>query len=188
MDWATVKDDTYYRGRALESEARTASSPEKWLEYAELKTSKGSYTLAVHGYMNAANLYEACGNTDAAVAAYTQGLAAAMRAAHVDLAVILAYRIAQIHENAAQWDECIAVYERVGQFCSDRDAHFQAADAYEHAAEMMTRAGRDTSRYDLPIRHWQGNIHHWHKHHHDHDAVWSQKHIELYRKLFKVET
>ncbi len=186
MNWEAVKDDTYYRGRKLEIDARRAADVDKWKEYADLKTLKGSYTLGIHGYMNAANLYEARGEIDAAVSAYERGLTTAMRAKNKDLAVILTYRIAQIHERTENWDAGIAVYERLGKFCEGKGAYFLAADAYEHAAEMMVQAGRNVTHYRKPIDLWEQNIRHWEEHGHDHDAVWSREHIELYKKLFGV--
>ncbi|MBU1196448.1 MAG: hypothetical protein KKE62_11920 [Proteobacteria bacterium] len=186
MEWNLVKDDTYYLGRRLEHEARKAADPEKWKAYAELKTLKGSYTLGIHGYLNAANLYEARGKTDQAVSVLQDGLTAAMRADNRDLAVICTYRLAQLFENEKNWDAGIAVCEQLGAFCADKDAHFQAADAFEHAAELMVLAGRKVKDYMAPVEHWEKNIHHWEEHGHDHDAVWSRKHIKLYKKLFGV--
>ena len=186
MNWKAVEEDTYYRGRKLEMDARKASDPGKWKEYAELKTLKGSYALGIHGHMNAASLCEARGETDAAVSAYERGLSAAMRAGYKELAVILTYRMAQLHERSENWNDSIAAYERLGKFCEERDAHFLAADAYEHAAEMMVRAGRDVTHYTKPIELWERNIRHWEEHGHDHDAVWSREHIKLYKKLFGI--
>jgi hypothetical protein len=80
------------------------------------------------------------------------------------------------------WDAAIMSYENLGAFCEEQAAHFQAADAYEHAAEMMARAGRDVSGYIRPIELWERNIRHWETHGHDHDAVWSRNHIELYKQ------
>lgn len=186
MNWEAVKDDTYYRGRKLEMEARKASEPDTWKEYAQLKTRKGSYALGIHGYMNAASLCEARGEMDVAVSAYEHALAAAMRAGYKELAVILTYRMAQIHERAEDWDACISVYEQLGKFCEEKGAHFLAADAFDHAAEIMVQAGRNVAHYTKPIEIWEHNARHWEEHGHDHDAVWSRKHIELYKKLFGV--
>lgn len=186
MDWNLVKGDTYYLGRKLEHEARKTADPEKWKEYADLKTRKGSYTLAIHGYMNAASLYEVRKDIKNTVSTLENGLAVAMKAGNRDLTVILTYRLAQIFENEKNWDAGIAVCEQLGVFCADKGAHFQAADAYEHAAELMVQAGKNVNGYKAPIEHWKKNIDHWKKHGHDHDAVWSEKHIDLYKKLFKV--
>lgn len=186
MNWDAVKEDTYYLGRRLEMDARRASDPDKWNEYAELKSLKGSYTLGIHGYMNAASLYEACDEMDAAVAAYERGLSAAMRAGYKELAVILTYRMAQIYERKKNWDACIAVYERLGNFCKEKGAHFLAADAYEHAAEVMVQAGKDVTHYRKPIEMWEQNAQYWEKQGHEDDATWSRQHLELYNKLFGV--
>ena len=56
------------------------------------------------GYLNAATQYEARGETAAAVSIYEDGWIAAIRADNKDFAVILTYRIAQIHEKAESWD------------------------------------------------------------------------------------
>ena len=187
MNWERVKQDTYYQGRKLESEARTSNDPAQWKAYADLKTRKGSYTLGIHGYLNAATLFEARGDMKNALAVYADGVAAAMRTGNRDFAVILTYRMAQIHENARNWDAAILVYEDLGRFCEEKGEHFLAADAYEHAAEMMVLAGRSTADYTKPISAWEDNIRHWEAHDHDHDAVWSRNHIDLYKKLFGVK-
>jgi len=186
MNWELVQEDTYYRGRILEADARSTSDPEQWEEYAELKTRKGSYTLGIYGHMNAASLYQTQGETHAALSAYERGLAAAMRAGYKELAVILTYQMAQLYERAEDWDACIAVYERLGAFCEEKDAYFLAADAYEHAAEIMARAGKDVTGYRKPIELWERNVRHWEEQGHEDDAAWSRRHIELYRKLFGV--
>lgn len=186
MNWQAVKEDTYYRGRKLEMDARRTSDPDRWTQYAELKTLKGSYTLGIHGYINAATLFEARGEITSTLSAYAHGLSAAMRAGYKELAVILTYRMAQVYERAENWNDSIAAYERLGKFCEEKDAHFLAADAFEHAAEIMVQAGRDVTHYTKPIELWERNIRHWEEHGHDHDAVWSREHIELYKKLFGV--
>ncbi|MBW2664086.1 MAG: hypothetical protein JRD93_19440 [Deltaproteobacteria bacterium] len=187
MNWEAVKDDTYYRGRRLEAEARKDSDTNQWHEYAKLKTLKGSYALGIYGYMNAAYLFEARGEMDAAVSAYKKGLSAAMLAGNKELAVILTYRAAQIHEQAKNWNACIAVYEKLAIFCEEKKAYFLAADAYEHATEIMVKSGLDVTHYSKPIDIWEQNALYWEKHGHDHDAVWSRQHIELYKKLFGVK-
>jgi len=186
VNWEDVKDDTYYHGRKMEKDARTASDPWKWEDYAQLKTRKGSYALGIYGYLNAANLYEAGNETDKAISAYEHGLSSAIRAGYTELAVILTYRMAQLYESQKDWGACISAYERLGTFCEQKGAHFFAADAYEHAAEMMLAAGRDVTHYTKPIDLWERNIKHWEDHGHDHDAVWSREHIDLYMKLFGV--
>ncbi|MFH1006104.1 MAG: hypothetical protein V1800_01215 [Candidatus Latescibacterota bacterium] len=184
MNWELVQEDTYYRGRTLEADARRTSDPMRWEAYAELKARKGSYALGIHGVMNAASLYEARGEGDLAVCAYEQGLTTAMRAGYKELAVILTYRMAQIYESGKDWDACIAVYERLGAFCEKRELYFLAADAYEHAAEMMVRAGRKVTAYRKPIELWKQNARYWEDRGEEDDALWSRQHIALYEKLF----
>lgn len=188
MNWEAVEEDTYYQARKLEADARGASDPEVWERYAELKTRKGSYTLGIHGHMNAASLYEARGEADAATSAYERGLTTAMRAGYKELAVILTYRMAQLYERSEDWDACIRAYEKLGGFCEEKGAYFLAADAYEHAAEMMVRADRDITHYRKPIELWERNARYWEEQGHEDDAAWSRRHIELYRRLFDMPT
>ena len=58
VNWKLAKEDPYYSGRELEERARTKRSAETWQEFAELKAKKGSYTLAVHGYLSSALICE----------------------------------------------------------------------------------------------------------------------------------
>lgn len=188
MDWRAVGDDTYYSGRRMEADARTTAEPFKWLEYATLKGRKGSYALAIHGYLNAAVLREAQSDARGAAAAYGHGIDVAMRAGYRELALVLTYRLAQLHERAGEWDACIAAYERLGAFCEGQQAFFMAADAYEHVAETMRAAGRDTSGYTKPIELWQRNVRYWEEKGAADDADWSRQHIALYRQLFGVKS
>ncbi|WP_299976652.1 hypothetical protein [Desulfobacula sp.] len=187
MDWDAVKNDTYYRGRKLESDARNDSDMDKWEEYAELKILKGSHTLGINGYMNAAALSEAGKDIDTAVSYYEKALSTAIRVKYKDLVVILGYKIALLHEKRKEWDKCIAVYEQVAEFCDMQGEHFLAADAYEHAAEMTVMSGKDAADYTKPIDLWERNIVHWEEEDHLHDAVWSKEHIELYKKMIGIK-
>lgn len=187
MKWNLVADDTYYTGRRLEAEARAAGTAARWREYAELKVSKGSYVLGIHGYLHVATCSERDGDRDAAAAAYEAAFEVATRARYRDLAVILTYRLCQLHEQAGDWQAGIRAYERLGAFCERLEAWFLAADAYEHAAELMVRAGQPVSGYHKPIEMWERNIAHWEEKGEEDDADWSRNHIELYRRLFEVK-
>ena len=186
MNWKAVEGDTYYAGRHLEAEARGDDDPEKWRKYADIKIRKGSHALGIHGCLNAACLADGRGDTGAAVAAYLEAVDTAMGAGYRELAVILTYRLCELHERAQDWDAAIVAYEHLGGFCEQQEAYFLAADAYEHAAEMMVKAGREVSDYLKPIELWERNARYWEEEGHDHDAVWSRNHILLYRKLFGV--
>ena len=101
MNWNAAPGDPYYTGRRLEAEARVADRAPTWREYAELKVRKGSYALGIHGYLNAATRCERDGDRAGAAAAYEAGLAVAVRAQYRELAVVLTYRLCQLHEQAA---------------------------------------------------------------------------------------
>ena len=183
MNWEAVANDHYYHTRKVEAEARSSRNPDKWMEYAELKFSKGSYILGISGCMNAAGLWEGAGKTDAALSACERGLDIAMSFGFMDLAVILSGCAAQVHEHVKNWNGAIAAYEKLGAFCEEKKAWFQAADAYEHAAEMMAMAGQDTGPYTKPVDLWEINAQYWEKEGHDDDALWSRNHVTLYKKL-----
>jgi len=70
--------DSYLEGRRLEALARAQNSPGAWREFAELKAAKGSYGLAVMGFLNAGSACEAAGDA-AAAAAYESGLDIAIK-------------------------------------------------------------------------------------------------------------
>ncbi len=183
MNWEAVKEDLYYQGRRLEMDARRGSDPNLWVKYAELKTLKGSYALGIHGYMNAARLFEPVSNIDSSVSAYEHALSTAMKAGYKELSVILAYRLAEFHEKKKDWGACVAVYERLGTFCEINNAYFLAADAYEHAAEIMAQTGKDVKNYNKPVELWEKNAKYWKATGHEDDAEWSRRHIELYKKM-----
>ena len=186
MDWDAVAGDTYYTGRKLEAEARAADDAARWREYAEIKVRKGSYALGIHGYLNVATRCERAGDRSGAAAAYEEGFDVAAKAKCRELAVILTYRLCQLHERARDWDAGIAAYERLGTFCEGLEAWFLAADAYEHAAELMILAGRDVTGYRKPIELWERNVRYWEEQGDEDDAVWSREHMGLYCALFGV--
>ena len=186
MNWEAAADDTYYAGRQLEAEARVADRAEGWRQYAEIKVRKGSYALGIHGYLNVATRCERDGDRAGAATAYEAGFAVAAGARYRELAVILTYRLCQLHEQAQDWDAGIAAYERLGAFCEGLEAWFLAADAYEHAAELMVRAGRDVTGYGKPLELWERNARHWDDQGEEDDAVWSRRHMDLYRAVFGV--
>jgi tetratricopeptide (TPR) repeat protein len=184
MNWNLVQNDPYYRGRAVEAKARAEGSAEAWQEFAALKASKGSYALAVHGYLNAALICERQENVEQAFEHLSKASHNARRTGSKDLALIVAYHHAMLAERIGRWDLCIEVYEALGKYCEEQGSFFLAADAYEHVAEIMSRTGKKTAAYTKPIELWEQNARHWRDLGHEDDARWSERHIELYKSLF----
>jgi hypothetical protein len=185
MNWDSVRQDPYYRGREIEADARQTGSVEAWREFAALKAGKGSYALAAHGYLSAALLREKQGNLDQAFDLLAKAFHNACRARSKELAMIIAYHHAMIAEQAEKWDVCIEVYESLGKLCEDLGSYFLAADAYEHAAEVMEKTGREADGYSKPVELWQRNAAYWRAMGHEDDAQWSERHIELFERATK---
>jgi tetratricopeptide (TPR) repeat protein len=184
MNWDLVQDDPYYRGRAVEAKARRESSVEAWQEYADLKEKKGSYALAVHGYLNAAMLFERQDCMEEAFEQLAKASLNARRTGSRELTMVVAYHHAMLAERLGRWDICIEVYEALGNYCEELGSYFLAADAYEHAAEAMANTGKDIATYTKPIELWERNARHWRELGHEDDAWWSERHIDLYKSLF----
>ncbi len=185
MNWDSVRSDPYYRGREIEAGARQAESVEAWQEFASLKASKGSYALAAHGFLSAALVCEKKGCFDAAFDLLAKAFQTACRARSKELAMIVAYHHALLAERAGKWEACIEVYENLGKFCEEQGSHFLAADAYEHAAEILATLGRDVHDYTKPIELWKKNAAYWREMGHEDDAQWSERHVELYKSFIK---
>ena len=100
---------------------------------------------------------------------------------------MVAYRHALLAERAERWEAGIGVYEALGALAEELGSHFLAADAYEHAAEIMVRAGKPVAGYGKPIEQWEKNAAYWREQGHEDDASWSERHIALYRTLFGVQ-
>jgi predicted DNA-binding protein len=184
VNWELAGNDSYYRARQAEERARKQGSAEAWRDFADLKASKGSYTLAVYGYMNGALICEQHGEIGRASDLFARAFHNCCRARSKDLAVIVAYRHAQLAEKAGRWATCIEVYEALGRFCEEMENYFLAADAYEHVAEIMARTGMDVASYRKPIELWERNARYWRELGHEDDEQWSAHHIPLYKSLF----
>ena len=156
------------------------------MDEAMLKAKKGSYTLAIHGYINSALIYEQEKRLEKALDLLEKAFQNARRVKSKELATIVAYRRALLAEQVEQWDQCIGVYEELGAFCEELGSYFLTADAYEHAAEVMVKVGRDTASYTKPIELWQENARYWRELGQEDDAQWSERHIALYTSLFGV--
>jgi len=186
VNWAQANEDTYYRARQLEEEARRTGTADAWQEFATLKAGKGSYVLACHGFFSGALTCEQAGDIDQALALYAQAFQNARRAKSNELAVIVAYRHALLAERSARWEACIETYESLGVFAEELGNRFVAADAYEHAAEIMVKTGQTVADYRKPIEQWEKNAAYWREQGHEDDASWSERHIALYKTLFGV--
>jgi len=188
VNWELVKEDPYYRARRLEEKAREAGTAEAWQEFAALKAAKGSYALASCGFFNSALVCEQKGDAEQAIDLYALAFQNARRTGSKELALMVAYRHALLAEKAEKWEKCISIYEALGAFAEELGSHFVAADAYEHAAEIMVRTGRPVARYSKPVDQWKKNAAYWRGQGHEDDASWSERHIGLYRTLFGVQT
>ena len=176
--------DMYLQGRLLEAQARRDNTPATWEAFARIKASKGSYLLASMGCLNAANLYEAKGDAAAAMEAYTNGLEIAIKGKLKDAVLLLGARLAAWHERAEKFADAVAVYERMSIFFEAQQAWFLAADASEHAVEMMRAAGQDVSGYLRPHGLWLRNAEYW-VGKDEGDEAWSRRRAELYLEDIK---
>ena len=183
MNWDLVQEDSYYRGRAIEARAREEGSVEAWQEYADLKVAKGSYLLAVYGYMNAARQCEQKGCLEQAIDLLRRAYHNALQTGSKELLLTVAYQQAMLAERAQRWEVCLEAYEAFGRYCEEQGSYFLAADAFEHAAEIMAKAGMDVTAYTKPVELWERNARYWRERGHEEDAHWSERHVGLYQKL-----
>lgn len=181
-DKAGMKD-SYLEGRRLEGVARRENSPAAWLEFAGLKAAKGSYALAALGYLNAGILLEGEGGKPAAEC-YAEGFGVCVKGKLKEPALFLTSRLASLLERSGDTDGAAAAYERLSSFCEESGAWFLAADAAEHAAEMMLAGGGDISSYSRPAGLWERNARHW-KGRNAGDEAWSRRRAELYLESTK---
>ena len=187
LNWNLAKEDSYYRARRLEEEARKAGTSEAWQEFAVLKAGKGSYVLAAYGFFNSALVCEQAGDAEQAIGFYGQAFHNARRARSMELALLIAYRHALLAEKAGRWQACIGAYEAMGALAEELGNHFIAADAYEHAAEIKAKIGESLAGYAKPAEQWEKNAAYWRERGHEDDASWSERHIKLYRILFGTQ-
>ncbi|MEA1945022.1 MAG: hypothetical protein U9N07_06815 [Euryarchaeota archaeon] len=185
MNWDAIREDPYYRAREIEHRARANGSADHWMDYAACKMKKGSYLLAIHGYMNAAHAYERNDAWDNAIECYDQAIGICKQVGYIEPMVLLTYRLSYIYEHCGDLDNCIAQYDRLGCFLEDINT-FLAADAYEHAAEIMLKSGKDISNYNKPIDAWKKNARYWEERGELDDAEWSEERILLYKKLVRL--
>ena len=186
MNWNLTQNDSYYHARMVEEKARRTGTAGVWQEFAALKAQKGSYTLATYGYFNAALACEQAGDIEQSFGLYAQAFQNARRAGSKEVALMVAYRHALLAERAERWEAGIGVYEALGALAEELGSHFLAADAYEHAAEIMVRAGKPVAGYGKPIEQWEKNAAYWRERGQEDDASWSERHIALYKALFGV--
>lgn len=186
MHWNRVKSDPYYEACHLEAQARRKPSPKLWLEFAEKKAAKGSYALAVYGYLQAGCLSRSS-EPHQLGEIYQAALALCERAGYRELAMIVAYTWAAALEVAGDTQGALAVYERLGRFLESKAAWFMAADAYEHAAQLLAEAGGEVESYAKPLELWERNAHYWREQGELDDARWSERRKVLYRRLHGLE-
>ncbi len=175
--------DSYSEGRRLEAEARRENSPAAWTAFAALKAGKGSYALAAMGYLNAGVLLEQAGEA-AAADSYRAGFGVCVKGGLKEPALLLASRLAALLERAGDAAGAAAACERLSEFCENAGAWFLAADAAEHAAELLKAAGRDISAYRRPAELWLRNAEYW-KGRNAGDEAWSRRRAELYLESIK---
>ena len=180
MLWDIVADDSYFKGRALESKARSENSPAAWLEYSVLKAAKGSYAMAAIGRLNAGIIFEASGDARAAAGAYEQGFIDCTKGGLKELALLLVSRRATLAERAGDFTKAASAYEKLGAFFEEKESFFLAADAYEHASEMIRAGGADIAGYRKPVELWLRNAEYWAEQGHADDEAWSRRRAELY--------
>ncbi len=187
MDWEKVKDDLYYSMRKLAAEARRTNDGQGWFEFATIKATKGSYLLGVYGYLKAADGWEEAQQLPKADIAYDRAFSLCKQHNYKELALVVAYLWAEFCEKNNKVAKAISVYEQLGRFYEGDKAWFQAADAYEHAAELIARSGGDIAGYTKPIELWQQNAKYWREQGDEGDARWSEEHIKHYKQLFGLE-
>ena len=73
----------------------------------------------------------------------------------------LAYRLAALHERSAAFAQAAVVYEQLADYFEIQEAWFLAADASEHAAEMLRAAGCNLAGYRRPADLWLRNAEYW---------------------------
>lgn len=185
VNWELAGNDPYYNARSIERKAREEDSAEAWQEFAEIKENKGSYILAVYGYMNSALVCERQGRLEQAFDLLNKASYNARRAGSKELGLMVAYHHALLAERAERWDLCIEVYEALGKFCEEQGSFFLAADAYEHVAEILATMGKDVAAYTKPVELWERNARYWRERGQEEDAQWSERHIGLYKNLFE---
>ena len=179
MTKSTHATDTYLQGRIAEASARLSNAPQDWLAFASMKASKGSYPMAALGYLNAAMALENADKQTDAIDAYRQGLDIAKKGKLKESVLILGTRLAALHERARNVKEAVAVYERLSMYFEAQGEWFLAADASEHAAEIMKTDEQDVSHYRRPADLWLRNAEYWS----DKDAgdeAWSRRRAQLY--------
>lgn len=71
--------------------------------------------------------------------------------------------------------------ETIGNFFYSMENFFGAADAYEHAAEIMSLAGKDISDHEVPVDVWRKNYEYWKEQGEMDDAEWSLRRLDSYR-------
>lgn len=182
--------DAYLEARSYEREAREEEkrgSYERaialWRRYVEIKERKGSYFLCMYGYFNAARICDTIKRWKDAAELFERASLFAERLGERSLWAFFMGMACQMHEKSGDYGACKDRYETIGNFFLAQDHFFEAADAYEHAAEIMSLAGEDISDYEVPVDAWQKNYEYWKAQGEMDDAEWSLKRIDSYRTI-----
>lgn len=190
MNGGESERDAYSEARSYERAAREEEKKGQydaaialWKNYAELKESKGSYFLCMYGHFNAARICDKVQRWKEAAEFFETASTRAERIGERSLWAFFMTMACQMHEKAGDYNACKDRYETIGDFFYARDNFFVAADAYEHAAEIMALAGEDISDYNVPADAWQKNYEYWKAQGDMDDAEWSLKRIDSYRTL-----
>jgi tetratricopeptide (TPR) repeat protein len=180
--------DAYVKGRMYEREAREQEKRGKykeaiefWRTYAKLKESKGSYFLSICGYFNIARICDGKQCWEEAAENFEAASRLAEKIGEFSLWALLMNLKCQMYEKMGNYEASKQCYETIGNFFYAMNNFFEAADAYEHAAEMMLLSGKDISDYEAPIKAWKKNHEHWIEQGEIDDAEWSLKRIDTYR-------
>lgn len=96
-----------------------------------------------------------------AVEHYRNGIAVAQKGSQHDSLPALVTRLVALLERAERFNDAAQVYEQVSEFYESRELWFLAADASDHAAELLRKAGVDLSQYDRPAQLWKRNAAYW---------------------------
>ncbi len=183
--------DAYTYARSLERNARESdrtgdytSAIESWKQYAVVKEEKGSHLLSIYGHLNVARNYEKIQNYVEAAKYYVAASSIAKKIKNDSMLFMLSSLASQMYENAEDGDSSARCYEGLGKFFDENGNFFLSADAYEHAAEVMSIAGKDCSDYEKPIDAWKKNAEYWKSRGEMDDAEWSLQRVDAYKSQY----
>ena len=188
MRWDKVFSDAYYYARQHEYTAKRqerfghiADACRSWLHYSKIKENKGSYFLALKGYVNARRLntlLDQPSNDD-----IEQRIKALKRPSYEEL--LHHYDAARDKEIKGDPRGAMALYTKIAELHIDSNNYFLAADAYEHVAEIRYDMGMDVMGFSRSLEMWDCNAHYWEKEGELDDATWSKERADFFSKLYR---